>query len=366
MTVRVGVLTGRRATLIDVSYGTATNEACPSYKIRIEFRPMLISRNRLVLVALTIMCLPHKVHSADSAAIRGAAMLQQAHAIVEAALDQSLTQAGHLTVLTGPKPLEGSYTYAGSGSLWRDEVVVASYKEVRVRTGNEEKIQRPLDYEPLAIYAAFEAVRPIKLLQLLPDERVTRVKSEKVAKVPANCIEIEAKHIDRIVCVYDDRTLAALRSGTGLNYEYSDYSRFEKAQLPGRIRGMENGTPVFELQMSAAQALTAGADIRENVVHSTLTLGWCKGMVRPVADNKVQPHYPESARQSRTQGTVDLYGIIAADGRLTNLATVRSGGPALDKSSLDAISQWTYRPALCGTAPVSSETVISVHYSLSP
>jgi len=327
---------------------------------------MLMSRNRSVLIAFTILCLPRTVHSGDSAAVHGAAMLQQVHAIVETALDQSLTQSGRLTVLTGPKAMEGPYTYASSGSLWRDEVVVAGYKELRVRTGTEEKIQRPLDYEPLAIYTAFEAARPIRWLQLLPDERVTRVKSEKVAKMLANYIEIQGKHVDRIVCVYDDGTLAALRSGTGLNYEYSDYSTFEKAQLPGRIRGMENGTPVFELQMSAAQALTAGAEIRDDVVHPTLTLGWCKGIIRPVANNKVQPHYPESARQSRTQGTVDVYGIIAADGRLTNLATVRSAGPALDKSSLDAISQWTYRPAMCGTTPVSSETVITIHYSLSP
>jgi TonB family protein len=129
---------------------------------------------------------------------------------------------------------------------------------------------------------------------------------------------------------------------------------------------MENGTPVFELQMNTAQALTAGAAVRDDVIHPTLILGWCTGMVRPIADIKVHPHYPEAAKQSRTQGTVDLYGIIAADGHLTNLATVRSAGPALDKSSLDAVSQWTYHPATCGTTPVPSETVISVNYSLSP
>jgi len=93
---------------------------------------------------------------------------------------------------------------------------------------------------------------------------------------------------------------------------------------------------------------------------------WMVQTTCPVSDKKVAPHYPESARVMRTQGTVDLYGIIAVDGRVTNLTTVRSAGSDLDRSSLDAVSQWTYRPAMCGTIPVPSETVISVHYSLSP
>jgi TonB family protein len=330
-----------------------------------RIRATLISRNRPALVAFTIFCLSQMGHSGDSVAVRGAAILQQTHTIVQTALDQWLSQSGQLTVLTGPKHLDGTYTYATAGSLWRDELVLPGYSEIRVRTGTEEKVQRTLDYAPLAVYAAFEAVRPIRWLQLLPDERITQVENEKVAKLPAKCIEIHSKHMDRSVCVYDDGTLAALRSGNGWNYEYSEYSMLDKAQLPRRVRGMENGKAVFELQMNAAQALTAGIDVRDDVIHPTLTLGWCKGMTRPVADKKVPPHYPESARQSRTQGTVDLYGIIAADGRVKNLATVRSAGPDLDRSSLDAVSQWTYRPAMCGTTPVPSETVISVHYEIS-
>jgi TonB family protein len=330
-----------------------------------RIRAMLIGRSRLALVALTTFCLSKVAHSGESVAVRGAAILQQTHTIVETALDQLLRQSGQLTVLTGPKHVEGTYTYASAGSLWRDELVLPGYTEIRVRSGAEEKIQRPLDHAPLAIYAAFEAVRPIRWLQLLPDERMTRIKSKKVAKLPVKCIEIQSKHTDRSVCVYDDGTLAALRSGTGWNYEYSEYSTLDKAQLPGRIRGIENGTLVFELQMNTAQALPAGINIRDDVIHPTLMLGWCKGMSRPVVDKKVQPHYPERARQMGMQGTVDLYGIIAADGRVMNLATVQSAGPDLDRSALDAVSQWIYRPAMCGTTPVPSETIISVNYSIS-
>lgn len=319
-----------------------------------------------LLVAFTVCSLLRTASSGDAAALHGAAMLQQARTMIETALDQPLTQSGLITLHTGPKPLDGQYTYASSGSLWRDEIVVAGYKELRVRAGTEEKVQRSLDYAPLAVYAVFEAARPIKWLQLLQDERVTRLKSEKVAKRPAKCIEIQGKHENRGVCVYDDGTLAALRSSIGWSYEYSEYATFEKAQLPSRIRVMENDSLIVEVQMNTAQALYTGTDVRDDVIHPTLILGWCKGMTRPAADSKVPPHYPAVARQSRKQGTVDVYGIIAADGKLTNLATVRSAGPDLDRSSLDALSQWTYHPAMCGTTTIPSETIVSIHYTLSP
>src|SRR5207237_10390102 len=104
------------------------------------------------------------------------------------------------------------------------------------------------------------------------------MKSENVSKLSAKCVEIQTKHTDRSVCVYDNGTLAALRSGTGWNYESSEYSSFEKAQLPGRIRGIENGKPVFELRMNAAQAGPAGIDVRGAVTHRTLIRGGSQGL----------------------------------------------------------------------------------------
>ena len=104
-----------------------------------------------------------------------------------------------------------------------------------MRTGTEEKIQRPLDHAPLPIYAAFEGVRPIRWLQLLTDEHITQMKSENVSKLSAKCVEIQTKHTDRSVCVYDNGTLAALRSGTGWNYEYSERRSFREESAGSRM-----------------------------------------------------------------------------------------------------------------------------------
>lgn len=326
---------------------------------------MLTQRQSLPIAVATILCCPTLAHSGESDAVRGVALLQQTRTITETTFDQSLRQSGMLNVLTGQKNVEGTYTRATDGTVWRDEVALPGYTEVRVRTGTEEKIQRPVDYDPLAIFSVFNAMRPTDWLQLLPNERIKKEKKEKVQKLPATCIEIESRNSQRSVCVYDDGALAALRSSTGWAYEYSEYSKVGKAFLPGVIHASENENPLFELRMNAAQGLAPGTNVPDDVIHSSLTLGWCKGISRAVEDKKIPPHYPDKAKQTEKQGTVDLYGIIRADGRITNLATVRSAGTDLDKATLDAVSNWVYRPAMCGTSPVPSETVVSIHYSLS-
>jgi TonB family protein len=331
-----------------------------------RIRAMSIQPHRLAIVLLIPLCCPLPAHAGESNTVRGTALLQQTRTIAETAFNQSLRQSGKLTVLAASKKLEGTYTYMSDGAVWRDEVVLPGYTEVRIRTGNQEKVRRPEGYDPLAIYAVFHAVRPINWLELRPDEHIRKEEKEKVEKLPASCVEIESKNERRTVCVYDDGTLAAVRSGTGWNYEYSEYSIFGKAQLPGTIRASENDNPIFELRMDTAQALTPGTNVADDLTHPTLTLGWCKGITGAVLEKQIPPHYPEKARERQTQGTVDLYGIIAADGHVTNLAPVRSAGVDLDQSSLDAVSNWLYHPAMCGTHPIPSETVITIHYSISP
>jgi TonB family protein len=327
---------------------------------------MLIQPHRLAVIFLVLLCCPSLAHSRDPDAVHGAAILQQTRTITETAFDQPLRQSGKLTVIAAAKNLVGIYTHENDGAVWRDEVALPGYTEVRIRTGTQEKVQRPVGYDPLAVYAVFAAVRSSNWLQLLPDERIKKEKREKVHKLTASCVEIERNNSQRTVCVYDDGTLAALRLGMDWTYEYSEYSTFGKAQLPGIIRARKDGTPVFELRMDAAQALAPGTTVPDDVIHPTLTLGWCRGMSGAVKNKDIIPRYPERAKQARMQGTVELYGIITADGHIGNLVPLRSAGVDLDKSSLNAVSQWLYRPAMCGTNPVLSETVVTIQYSMSP
>jgi len=79
---------------------------------------------------------------------------------------------------------------------------------------------------------------------------------------------------------------------------------------------------------------------------------------------KVQPRYPEAERQSRTQGTVAIYAVIAKDGIPGHLRIVSSVTPGLEKASLDAVQQWRYEPATCNGIAVDVEFLVTVNFHL--
>lgn len=80
---------------------------------------------------------------------------------------------------------------------------------------------------------------------------------------------------------------------------------------------------------------------------------------------RVQPEYPEIARQIRVQGPVQLRAIISKTGTIEHLA-VESGHPMLVKAAMDAVRQWRYRPYLLNGEPIEVETEITVNFVLSP
>ena len=78
---------------------------------------------------------------------------------------------------------------------------------------------------------------------------------------------------------------------------------------------------------------------------------------------RVQPQYPEIARQARIQGPVQLRAIISKSGTIENLV-VESGPPMLVRAAINAVRQWRYRPYLLNGEPVEVETEITVNFVL--
>jgi TonB family protein len=79
--------------------------------------------------------------------------------------------------------------------------------------------------------------------------------------------------------------------------------------------------------------------------------------------NRVQPEYPEAARNGRISGTVRLHVIIGKDGTIQQLE-VMSGHPMLQQAALDAVRQWRYQPTLLNGEPVEVDTTIDVIFAL--
>lgn len=75
------------------------------------------------------------------------------------------------------------------------------------------------------------------------------------------------------------------------------------------------------------------------------------------------PIYPRIAVTARSQGSVKLEAVIAADGSIRNLRVV-AGPPLLVNAALEAVRQWRYRPTLLNGVAVEVITEIDVNFSL--
>jgi periplasmic protein TonB len=89
-----------------------------------------------------------------------------------------------------------------------------------------------------------------------------------------------------------------------------------------------------------------------------------EGVSRGLLIKKVEPQYPDDARQARIQGTVVLKAMISKTGDLKELNLV-SGHPMLAPAAIDAVRQWKFKPYLLNGDAVEVETQIQVNFRLS-
>ena len=80
---------------------------------------------------------------------------------------------------------------------------------------------------------------------------------------------------------------------------------------------------------------------------------------------KVDPAYPEIAKQAHVQGVVVLHALISKAGTVEDLKVV-SGSPMLISSAIDAVKQWKYTPYMLDGKVSEVETTISVNYTFAP
>jgi TonB family protein len=82
----------------------------------------------------------------------------------------------------------------------------------------------------------------------------------------------------------------------------------------------------------------------------------------PVATSKVDPAYPLELMRQNVQGTVILYGVIHADGSVSQVRVLRSVDARLDHFASDAISKWKFQPAMKAGTPVDVEATFWIPF----
>jgi TonB family protein len=80
--------------------------------------------------------------------------------------------------------------------------------------------------------------------------------------------------------------------------------------------------------------------------------------------SRVEPIYPEEAKQQGIQGTVRLHAIIDRQGAVQNLQSL-DGSPVLAAAAMNAVRQWRYTETLLGGRSVETEEDVAITFRLS-
>ena len=84
----------------------------------------------------------------------------------------------------------------------------------------------------------------------------------------------------------------------------------------------------------------------------------------PVLVNRVTPAYPEESRKNNVQGNVVLSAVVDEKGAVSKVEAVESPAPDLTKAAIEAVKQWTYKPATKKGKPVKVQLTVTVSFKL--
>jgi len=105
---------------------------------------------------------------------------------------------------------------------------------------------------------------------------------------------------------------------------------------------------------------TSGANLPRQPIQAVKV---SQGVSQGLLVKSVQPVYPQTARQMRVQGSVELLANIGKDGSITAVK-VLSGPQVLSRAAIDAVKQWQYKPYYLDDQPVEIQTQITVNFKL--
>jgi protein TonB len=74
---------------------------------------------------------------------------------------------------------------------------------------------------------------------------------------------------------------------------------------------------------------------------------------------RVEPVYPEMAKQARVQGKVTLRIAVDEEGNVSDVSVIE-GHPLLNDAAINAVRQWKYSPTFLNGKPVSVMATVTV------
>jgi TonB family protein len=143
------------------------------------------------------------------------------------------------------------------------------------------------------------------------------------------------------------------------------------SQPPGSRRPRSPETPRDSLVVYERGRVIFRLTKEEDVASANLKSGEslphpAQGSLGPTTTRlarRVEPEYPEAARQEHLQGPVVLEAAVGQDGTVQELSVI-SGNSLLATSASDAVRQWRFTPLVQNGCAVRFQTRIKIDYVL--
>jgi TonB family protein len=258
---------------------------------------------------------------------------------------------------------------------WREELTFPNYERLRVHDANGYWQKSGLNFQPEIIFQIDSMLLNSKSVLKIGAKRfLGKVKSRDKDGARQGCTEVKSKTgTDWILCFEE-------ASGNLVSVEYPktdnenppeisrvEYSAFQNVgekRVPFEIRAFRD-----KMVVATVKVLETRPIAEENpslFVAPTNSEFWaeCNDMQEPELLGRYVAMYPESSRSKRESGRVIFYAVIEANGTFTHLTAIQRATPALESAAAEAIRQWHYKPAACGSIPIRMETSIAVDFHL--
>jgi TonB family protein len=138
---------------------------------------------------------------------------------------------------------------------------------------------------------------------------------------------------------------------------------------PGELLVFENGKEVFRLpptnaqDSASAQQIVQPASELDSDSSSQRVVELPEATAQRELLHRVEPEYPEAAREQNIQGAVVLELHIGTNGSVEDAGVV-SGPPILAQASTDAVKQWKFKPRVVNGSPVEMQTRVTFNFRL--
>ncbi len=263
----------------------------------------------------------------------------------------------------------GRITIYRDKGRFRSDVEIKDYRETRIILGGRLHLWRSTPEPRTGLVTLGNLDRAWRIdLPGGPKRTISKTSMAKVGGMQAYCFEVKqlnpSKHR---TCVDATTKLALVTSNDAFQEEFFDYATIEQVRFPQKIRLSADGKVALEIRDIRLEKTQLPPETftfpNEDPKIFRLNVLACDSAITggEVMLGK-QPEYPPEARARHDTGTVFLYVVADGSGTVKYVGIETAPTLALAQASMEAVKQWKYSPAMCGTNPVFVEREVKVKF----